>query len=173
MPNLVPEKFINFAVYIDGSDESGIADGTLPSLEAMTSEVKGAGIAGVVDSIVLGHFGSTVLSLKWRTTPSNFYILAGQQTHDLDIYGAVQEYDAGGGIIRAVPLHIFCKAITKKNNFGNLTVGDSQESETEHEIYFIKVEYDHQERIMLDKYNYIYRVNGTDYLAEVRHALGK
>ena len=173
MPNLIPEKFINFAVYIDGSDESGIADGTLPSLEAMTSEVKGAGIAGVVDSIVLGHFSSTTLTLKWRATPGNFYVLANQIAHDLDIYGAIQEYDAGGGIIQTKPLHIFAKATTKKNALGNLVVGDSQESETEHEIYFIKIEYDHQERIMLDKFNYIYRVNGTDYLAEVRRALGK
>ena len=173
MPNLVPEKFINFAVYIDGFDESGIADGTLPSLEAMTSEVKGAGIAGVVDSIVLGHFGSTTLSLKWRAAPSNFYVLANQVTHDLDIYGAVQEFDAGSGVIKSTPMHVFCKALTKKNTLGNLVVGDSQESETEHEVYFIKVEYDHTERIMLDKFNYIYRVNGTDYLAEVRRALGK
>ncbi|MBQ7578199.1 MAG: phage major tail tube protein [Synergistaceae bacterium] len=173
MPNLIPEKFINFAVYIDGFDESGIADGTLPSLEAMTSEVKGAGIAGVVDSLVLGHFNSTTLSLKWRATPSNFYVLANEITHMIDIYGAIQQYDAGSGTMRAVPLHIFCRAITKKNTLGNLVVGDSQESETEHEVYFIKIELDHIERLMLDKFNYIYRVNGVDYLAEVRRALGK
>ncbi len=42
----VPEKLINFRVYEDGDDLVGVADVTLPTLDAMTETVKGAGIAG-------------------------------------------------------------------------------------------------------------------------------
>ena len=53
----VPEKLINFRVYQDGADLLGVADVSLPSLEAMTETVKGAGVAGEVDSPVLGQGG--------------------------------------------------------------------------------------------------------------------
>lgn len=65
--NVVPEKLINFRAYNDGNDLLGVTDVQLPSLDAMTETVKGAGIAGEVDSPVLGHFGSmeTVLKLAY------------------------------------------------------------------------------------------------------------
>ena len=52
----VPEKLINFRVYEDGDDLVGVADVTLPTLDAMTETVKGAGIAGEVESPVMGHY---------------------------------------------------------------------------------------------------------------------
>ena len=56
MVNQVPEKLINFRVYLDGNNLIGVADVELPSIEAMTETVKGAGIAGEIDSPTLGHF---------------------------------------------------------------------------------------------------------------------
>lgn len=173
MANVIPEKGINFDVYVDGSLDSGIAEGNFPSLEAMTSEVKGAGIAGTVDSIVLGHFQSTTITLKWRTPPSNFWTLAGHETHTLDMYAAVQEYDGGTGIITAVPLHVYARAVTKKNTIGDFVVGDGMNTETEHEVYYLKAELNHEVMLELDKVNYIYKVRGVDYLADVRKALGR
>ena len=46
MANIIPEKGINFSVYLDGEDLLGVAEGNFPNLESMTSEVKCAGIAG-------------------------------------------------------------------------------------------------------------------------------
>ena len=55
MPNIVPEKLNDFRVYGDGNALLGIAEGNFPNIEFMTSEVKGAGIAGVLESPALGH----------------------------------------------------------------------------------------------------------------------
>lgn len=173
MSNIVPEKIQNFSVYINGSDEVGIAEGNFPNIEAMTSEVKGAGIAGVADTIVLGHFNSITCSLKWRVTPSNFYELSEHRFHNLDLYAGLQYVDAGQGILRTVPLHIFFRAETKSSNIGNMTVGESMESETEHEIVYMKIYLDGAEKVEIDKFNYIYKVNGYDYLSDLRRALGK
>ena len=63
----VPEKLINYRVYKDSTDYIGLADVTLPTLEAMTETVSGAGIAGEVDSPTLGHYGSMETVLNWRT----------------------------------------------------------------------------------------------------------
>ena len=172
MANIVPEKAINFAVY-EGSDLLGVAEGTLPNLEFMTGEVQGAGLAGVVDSPTLGHFNSMTLSLSWRTTTSEFLRLAGQYAHELDLFSSNQYWDAGLGAYETKQLHIFCKAIPKNFTVGNLTVSDSSETESEFEVVYMKIELDGKERIEVDKYNYIYKVDGVDYLAGVRANLGK
>ena len=173
MPNVVPEKGINFAVYLEGSDCLGVAEGNFPNLEAMTSEVKGAGIAGTLDSIVLGHFNSTTVTLKWRNTTSDFAKLAAHRTFDLDLHGAHQDYDAGLGEYVTKPVHVYLKGTPKHSNIGDLVVGDGTNTETELEVSYLKFEIDGKERIEMDKFNYIYKVNGVDYLAGVRSALGK
>lgn len=173
MANIVPEKTQNFAVYIDGSDSAGVADGTFPNVEFMTSEVKGAGLAGAVDSPGVGQLQSLTCELNWRTRPRNFIALAEPRAHNLDFYADDLSYDAGRGEYVHTQVHIFMKAVTKSYDIGKLAVDESAESKTEHEIYYFKLEVDRKEVIVVDKYNYIYRVNGVDYLAETRRALGK
>lgn len=63
----VPEKLINFRVYNESEDLLGLADVTLPSFESMTETIKGAGLAGEIDSPVLGHYGSMEVEFNWRT----------------------------------------------------------------------------------------------------------
>lgn len=173
MANIVPERIRTFEVYINGGAEPGIAEGSFPSMEYMTSEIKGAGLAGTVDSVVVGHFGSITASLKWRYTPKNFFELAEPRIHNLDFYADLQALDAGHGQFVTKVLHIYTKCMTKKYDFGSITVGESQEAETEHEIIYLKAEFDGQVKVELDKYNFKYIVNGRDYLAESRRALGK
>ena len=84
-----------------------------------------------------------------------------------------QYWDAGLGEYVTKQLHIFCKAIPKNFTVGNLTVSDSSETESEFEVVYMKIELDGKERIEIDKYNYIYKVDGVDYLAGVRANLGK
>lgn len=169
----VPEKAINFAVYLEGRDLLGVAEGALPNLEFMSSEVKGAGIAGTLDSLVLGHLNSLTMTLTWRTTTDDFIKLAAHRAHELDLYVAQQNYNAGFGEYDVGSLHVFLKATPKRANLGNLVVGDGSGSETELEISYLKLELDGKERIEVDKFNYIYKVDGVDYLAGVRSALGK
>ncbi|MBQ7263477.1 MAG: phage major tail tube protein [Synergistaceae bacterium] len=173
MANIINEKGINFAVYYAGEDQLGIAEGEFPSLEAMTSEVKGAGIAGVADTVVLGHFNSMTVTLKWRNTTDALVKLAAHKAHELDLYSAQQDYDAGSGEYRERSVHVFLRAIPKNTTMGNLVVGDSLDAETELEVLYLKLTVDGKERIELDKFNYIYKVDGVDYLAGVRSALGK
>lgn len=173
MSNVVPEKSINFSVYLNGIDELGLAEGTIPVLESMTSEVKGAGVAGMVESPVLGHFNSTNFSLTWRTVTENFMKLFDHTTNDLDLFAALQQYDAGLGVYKTVPLHLYMKAITKTRTPGNLVVGDLMDTQMEFEVTYMKIELNGKERVEMDKFNYIYKVDGVDQLADVRTALGK
>lgn len=171
--NIVPEKGINFAVYHDGGDMIGMGDVEMSNLEAMTSEVKGAGIAGVADTIVLGHFNSMTMTINWRNTTKEFARLAAHKTHDIDLYAAHQDYNTGTGEYVVKNIHYFVRAIQKGSQLGNLNVGEMTDTKSVFEIVYLKLEIDGVEKIELDKFNYIYKVEGVDYLAGVRSALGK
>ena len=172
MANTVPEGMINFKVYLDGSDLLGIAEGTLPNLESMTHEVKGAGLAGTMDSPVLGHYNSITLSLTWRRITGDTTVLYTPQAHNLDLYASLKSYDAGNGVYKTAQLHIFCKAIPKTTTTGNLVVGDLMGTQIEFELPYYKLELDGKLQAEIDKYNYICKINGVDYLASVRSDLG-
>ena len=77
--NQVPERLINFNVY-DGESKAlmGIATVDLPEIEAMSDTVSGAGIAGEVESPILGHFGSMTTTFTWRTIEKAAIALAAQ-----------------------------------------------------------------------------------------------
>jgi hypothetical protein len=172
MSNPVPEKLINFRVYRDGTDLLGTSDVELPALEAMTDTVKGAGIAGEVESPILGHYGSMGLTLNWRTVTSNAVTLAQPKAHQLDLRGAMQVYDASNGEYKSVPLKCVVKATPKNTQLGNMEVGATQDAVSEFEVSYLKLSIDNQEKIEIDKYNFICVIDGTDYLADVRKNLG-
>ena len=172
MANKIPEKLINFRVYLDAVDLLGVADVTLPSLEAMTDTVRGAGIAGEIDSPVLGHFGSMACTLNWRTTTRNHAALAEQKRHNLTVRGAIQQLDAGDGTYKAVPCKVVLGGVPKKTDLGKFEVGAAQDASTELEVTYIKLVLDGENMIELDKLNYIYAVRGVDQMAGIRTALG-
>lgn len=117
--NVVPEKLINFRAYNDGNDLLGVTDVQLPSLDAMTETVKGAGIAGELDSPVLGHFGSMETVLNWRTISKPGMNLASQKGVSLDLRGAQQFYDPEKSeyVVKAVKCVI--RGVPKKPNSAN------------------------------------------------------
>jgi len=170
--NQVPEKLINFRVYEDGNDLLGVADLELPSLEAMTETVKGAGIAGEVESPVLGHFGSMTCTINWRTIVRPIVHLAEPRVHNLDFRGASQVYNAATGEYRVQSVRVSTRALPKKTQLGKLDVGANADASNEFEVVYLKVTIDGKKLVEIDKYNYICYINGTDYLKKVRQALG-
>ena len=172
MSNIIPEKGVNFKVYLDGTDLLGIAEGNFPVGELMTSEVKGAGIAGVLDSPVLGHMQSVTVSLTWRSITESFMRLTIPEAHALDMYAEHSAFDAGRGVYRSNGIHVFMRAVTKKWDLGKLVVGETTDTQSEHEVYYMKMYMNGVEKFELDKYNYVYKVNGVDYLYQTRRNLG-
>lgn len=170
--NQIPEKLTSFRVYLDGKDLIGIADAELPSIEPMKETVKGAGIAGEIESPVLGHFGSMTLKLNWRTVTNNTIQLSQQRAHNLDLRGAIQAYNSAAGEYQIVPLKVMVKAVPKKTDLGKFDTGGKMDSAAEFEVNYIKVWLNNREVVEIDKFNYVCKINGADYLADIRAALG-
>lgn len=171
--NVVPERLTAFRVYLDGSsDLKGVADIQLPSFEAMTETVKGAGIAGEYESPTLGHFQSMKLTLNWRTVSRETLRLLRQQAQRLDCRGAFQEYDAAAGAYRIRQTRVVVQGPPTKIEVGKFETGSPSDGSTEIEVLYIKIEIDGSIYVELDKLNYKCVIDGVDYLADIRTALG-
>ena len=170
--NPINEKLVNFRVYNDAKDLLGIATVDLPELAAMTDTVSGAGIAGEVDSPVLGHFGAMSVTLHWRTIEAVAMQLAQQKAHHLEIRGSMQRYDAGAGVYSTVPVRIVVKGVPKTTSLGSFEPGSTTDTTTELECSYLKIVVGGKELVEVDKFNYIAKFGGADALQSVRSDLG-
>lgn len=168
----VPEKLVNFRVYLDGTDLVGIADVTLPTLEAMTETVKGAGIAGEIDSPTVGHYGSMELTLNWRTLEKSNVVLASPKGVHLDLRGAQQVYDSAEGKYVTRAAKCVVRGIPKSTELGKFEVGATTDTSNTIEVNYIKVTVAGEDLLEIDKYNFICSISGVDYMADIREALG-
>jgi len=170
--NEIPEKLINLRVYQDGNDLLGVADADLPDLEYMSETVKGAGVAGEVESPTIGHFQKMTLKLSWRTVTKPLIFLAKPKIHALDLRGAIQVCDPANGELKVKALRVAVRTLPKKTGLGKMEMGGAGDASNEFEVIYIKIDLDGETLAEIDKYNYICIIDGTDYLAEVKKALG-
>lgn len=169
----VPEKLVNFRVYDSLSQEMiGVADVELPAFEAMTESISGAGIAGEYDSPTLGHYGSQSLTIKWRMVTAHALQLLVPVQHRIDCRGAVQVQDPALGTVVPRSVRVEVRGLTKKAGLGSLKPGSPMESETEIECTAISVFVDNIPIIIYDKLAFILMIDGFDYLAAARVAMG-
>ena len=170
--NAIPERLINYRVYNEANDLLGVASVDLPEIAAMTDTVSGAGIAGEVDSPVLGHFQSMSCTINWRTIEPAAVALAEQRTHALELRGSQQQYDAANGLLGTVPVKVTLRVMPKTMALGSFNVGSTTDSSNEFEVLYMKVAIDGSELVEIDKFNYKAVFNGRDALASVRADLG-
>ena len=56
---------------------------------------------------------------------------------------------------------------------GKMETGKQMETATEFEVYYLKLVVDGKDKIEIDKLNYIFVVDGVDYLKDVNSQLGR
>ena len=172
MANQVPEKLINFKVYDDTDEIVGISgDITLPNFEAQAEAIGGAGIAGEFESVTLGHFGSQTIEIPFRTLLKKSFNLMSNRGRSIVLRGAQQVYDTALGRSEPKKIKITLRGQPKGLNLGTFAVGQATNSSNTMEILYIKVEVEDEVVLEFDKLNYIFFINGTDILKEIRDML--
>lgn len=170
--NKIAEKLTNFSVYLEGDEWLGMSDVELPSFDAMTETVKGAGISGELDTPVIGHYGSMSIKFNWRTLGDQSIRLSEQKTHAIDARGSQQIYNAGTGIYEHQSVKVTVRAIPKATAPGKFEVGATTGTSNDMEVVYIKLEIDGKRILEIDKFNFIAFINGKDALEQVRKNLG-
>jgi hypothetical protein len=135
--------------------------------------LQGAGISGTFESVILGHLEAMTLTLNFRTLVRDAIKLLEPRDHQIDLRVAQQDKDTVSGqtVVTALK-HVFvCKP--KMLNPGTVAPATPADASGEYAVTYWATFINGVRTLEIDILNFIYFVNGTDYLAEVRAALGK
>ena len=171
--NDVSQALVNYECYCDGNRYLGTASVTLPEINNMTQDIKGAGILGEMSMPILGHFEDFEVQLTWRTLFERPLKLMKAQSYQMSLRGGMQHYDAAVGRLQIIPVRIDFRGWVKGTNLGKLEPAEQTETETTFAVDYIKItEGDKNVTFEFDRFNYVFTADGTDYLTELREALG-
>ncbi|MCD8052259.1 MAG: phage major tail tube protein [Clostridiales bacterium] len=163
---------INYQLFEGSTEYVGITEADLPSLEFMTATVTGAGIAGEFEVILIGQMKAMEITLKHTVLTAQAINLSTPETHTWELREVQQSLTAGGVLTPTGVKHIF-KVLPKQMEGGTLKPQSTSDPSTVASVLYW-AEYRDGEKVMeLDPLNNICFINGTDYLASVRSALGK
>lgn len=169
----IPEQLINFKQYIGGSPTpAAVVDVQLPDLEAISETIRGAGIAGELESITPGHYGAMTLTVNYRTMIREGMNASPYKKQELEFYGAIKVTDQTSGEVKIEKLRVAARTQPKKVSPGKLDPGKGTDSNTEYSVTYIKIEIGGKVIREIDQLNFIDIIDGVDMLAEVRSALG-
>ena len=172
MPNF-DESVINFAVYEDSVEYVGMAGVTLPNLAAIVQTLSGAGIAGNVEVPVLGHYDVMSLPLNSRPTPEHSVRLPEPRRHNIDLRMAQQIEDTVAGEVKVQSIKHVLVVVPKTDTGGTVAPAAPTNGSGEYSVRYWATYIDGAKAREIDPLNFICEVNGVDYLADVRKAIGK
>ena len=169
----ISESVINFAVYENAVEYYGMAEVALPEISNLTEEIKGAGISCSYESVILGHIEAMTLTLNFRTFVKDAVALLEPRNHQLDLRVGQQSKDTVSGKIIVTPVKHVMVVKPKKLNPGKVAPASPAEASGEYSVTYWATFIDGEKVLEVDILNFVYFVNGVDYLADVRKALGK
>lgn len=169
----IDETIIGFAVYEDATEHVGIAEVTLPEISSITEEISGAGMGGKVESVILGTIEAMTTTLNFRTVTKNAVKLHEPRQHNIDLRAAQQQKDTTKGVTEVVRVKHLLTLTPKKLNPGKVASASAAEVSGEYATTYFATYIGGKKMLEIDPLNYIYFVNGKDWLADVRKALGK
>lgn len=164
---------INFEVYEDGQNFCGLAELTLPDLSQATTEVSGAGISGKFTAPFIGQMEAMNVSLTFKTTTDQTANLFTPGYHTLDLRVAQESQDATSGVFSVESIKHLMTATPVKHSLGKIAPSSQVDGSVEFSVSYYAQYIDKTKMIEFDLFNGIYYVNGTDYMAEVRKAMGR
>ncbi|WP_297828691.1 phage major tail tube protein [uncultured Desulfovibrio sp.] len=168
-----PEQTVAYRVYHQGKDMLGIATLEMPQIQYLTETLSGSGIAGEIENPTIGVTQSMTCKMTFTSiTPEVFYALDWTRTALFECYSALQVTNDATGARDSVGYRINVLGRVKSFPLGTQEQGKKHGNELELEVTRLEVIYDGAEKLLIDKLNFIHRVNGTDLLGTVRAQMG-
>lgn len=172
MPSIanVPEIVNNFNAYNNGNVLVGVTGSiTLPSLEAITEEVSGAGILGSYETSIPGHYSSISQEVPFRILDKDIFSLMDPSTPvDLTFRAANQSTVKATGSLKYNQMRIVERGRLKSFTPGTLEQGKQMNATVTLEVLYILIEVDGETMLEYDKLNSVFVVDGKDLLQEIR-----
>jgi P2 family phage contractile tail tube protein len=170
--NLIPQQLINSKVYVVGADLIGMGDVELPDVEHMSETMSGSGMGGEYDSPTIGHVKGMKAKFKFRAAYGTNVALIKPTPTLYDIRASIQALDAATSAYVSYPVRAVINAVPMKKAPGKMEPGKKMDSDLELSVSYYKLIIDGKEVLEVDQLNFIFKVEGEDFLASVRSHLG-
>lgn len=167
------EVVVNYAIYEDAVEYLGTTEVALPDLEYMTQEIQGAGIAGTIEEVILGHLAAMTTTFSFRTVTDAAIKLMEPRMHKIDLRVAQQGLNTRTSQTEIEGIKHILKVKPKKTALGKVAVASTADVSGEYATSYYAMYKNGSKVTEIDPLNFICIINGTDYLQEVRKALGK
>ena len=166
----VPEIINNYNVYNRGNILVGVSGSvTLPSFEAITEEVSGAGILGSYDTSIAGMYSSMTQEIPFRILDEDiFSIMNPSELVDLTFRASAQSTVKATGAVDYKGMRIVERGRLKSFTPGKYELGKTMDASVTLELLYILIEIDGVTKLEYDKLNSVFIVNGVDLLEKVR-----
>lgn len=169
----VDQSVINYAVYEDANEYLGIAEITLPDISFLSQTISGSGIAGNVEAVLVGMTEAMTMTASFRNLTSDTVRLAEPRRHNLTLRVATQADDTVAAKVGIIATKHVMVATPKSLKGGTLKVATPNDASTDYAVSYWAAWQDGKKVLEIDPLNFICIINGVDYLASVKKALGK
>lgn len=163
----------NFAVYENAVEYYGMAEVTLPEISTLAEEVKGAGISGAFNGAFPGHVEAMTATLSFRSVTKDVMKIMEPRQHQLDLRAAQTVYNSVSGRYEQQAVKHVLMATPTKFAPGKLAPAAPADASGEYSVTYFATFINGEKVLEIDILNFKFLMNGTDYLADVRKALGK
>lgn len=166
----VPEIINNFNVYNEGNALIGISGAvTLPSFDAITETISGAGILGEYETGIVGMYSSMQQEIPFRVLDEDiFSIMNPTEMVDLTLRASQQSTVKSTGAIAYQGMRVVERGRFKNFDPGKLELGKQMDAKLTMELLYILIEVNGKTMVEYDKLNSVFKVNGVDLLQKVR-----
>ena len=168
-----PEAYIDFEVYEDANNFVGVAQATLPDINFLTQQITGAGISGNIEAVLIGMIDAMTLQLQFRSASDAAVSLMKPVKHNIDLRVAEQYWDTTKSEKNVKADKYVMTVIPKNFSPGTVAPASAADTNGEYSVYYYAGYKDGKKLWEIDPWNYICNVGGTDYMKDVRKALGK
>ena len=170
-----PAATINLEVYEDSINFLGVAKVTLPSIIFPTVSISGAGMMGNMDVPLLGMVDAMSATIDFLDANHNggAVKLAEPRKHQLDMRVAEEFWDVEQADVGVWADKYVMIVRPKTTDPGTVAPMGSADTSGEYVVYYFAAYKDGKQLWEVDKRNMKCVVDGVDYMAPVRKALGK
>ncbi len=167
------EAYIDFLVYRNSREMMGVAKAKLPDIKFLTQTISGAGVAGNVESVLKGMMDTMTLGLDFISATDAAVELAAPVKHNIDLRAAEQQWNRTNARSEVASTKYVLVVIPKTTSPGGIAPASPADASGEYAVYYYAAYKGKKQLWEIDPYNYICKINGVDYMKEVRAALGK
>ena len=166
----VPEVINNYNVYNNGNVLVGVSGSVeLPSFDAITEEVSGAGILGTYETSIPGFYSSMQQEIPFRILDEDIFSLMNpNELVDLTFRASAQRTRKATGALQYKGMRSVERGRLKGFTPGKYELGKTMDAKVTLELLYILIEIDGKTKVEYDKLNSVFVVNGVDLLEKLR-----